>query len=191
MQVFTLNNLPIYLPGDTAEVPFGDPISGITCTSASPGVITSVGYIPKLNDAVQLSFQSGGSIPTGLLVGTTYYVVAPVNNTFSVALTKGGAAINTSSTGSLLTLHLISQQTYGTVLPFKSGDSVVVLNLTGGSLVLQGAPDLNAAGVYGNPGGPGAFVTLATVLTLSAQVVVLQADWIRVSTAANLILLQN
>ena len=85
MQLLNVTNLPIYLPSDTAQVPFGDPIGGITCTSASPGVITAVGYTPVAGDIVALSFTASGSIPTGLTVGTPYYVVSPSGNTFSVS----------------------------------------------------------------------------------------------------------
>lgn len=196
MQVLTVSNLPIFLPADTAQVPFGDPLSDVTVTSASPGVVTSPGYNPTNGDAVSFSFTTGGSIPTGLTAGTVYYVVSASSDTFSVSATKGGSAINTSSTGSNLTLHLLSQQQYGTKIPFKPGNSVVILNTTGGSLVLQGAPDVNsgapgAIGSYGNPGGPGSFTTIATVAAGAAVVATLNFDWIKVSTSANLILLQN
>jgi hypothetical protein len=192
MQVLNVTNLPIFLGNDRADPPFGDPISGVTCTSAAPGIVTVPGYnAPVAGDAVSLTFTAGGSIPTGLVAGQTYYVVAPiVNNTFAVSATKGGGAITTSSTGSQLTVHLLSFQVDGSLVPFKSGATVVVLNMTGGSLVLQSAPDANT-GVVGNPSGPGAFTAIATIPTLSAALVTLNNDWIRVSTAATLILLQN
>ncbi len=63
MQILNVTNLPIYLPYDKAPVPFGDPIEGITCTSAAPGVITAPGYVPTLNDAVQLSFLAAARCP--------------------------------------------------------------------------------------------------------------------------------
>jgi hypothetical protein len=139
MQLLTVSNLPIYLPYDTAAVPFGDPLEGVTCTSASPGVITAPGYVPKNGDAVQLSFLAGGSMPTGLTAYTTYYVVAASSDTFEVSATKGGSAINTSSTGASLVLHLISQQVDGVTLPFKPGNTVLLQGTAG--LILQGAND--------------------------------------------------
>jgi hypothetical protein len=152
--------------------------------------VTAPGYDnPQAGDVVAFSFTQGGSMPTGLTAGVPYYVVSPSGDTFSVSATKGGAAINTSSTGSQLTLHLLSQQKYGVTHPFKPGASVVVLNLSGGSLVLQGANDSNTG--FGNPGGPGSWNTLATVAAGSAALVQLGYDWIRVSTAATLVLLQN
>ena len=201
MRVLTLSNLAVYLPADIAQVPFGDPLSDFAITLASPGVASVPGYVPNNGDAITLTIPvGGGTLPAALSVNTVYYVVnaSASAGTFNLSATKGGAAINTAtaSTG-IVTAHLISQQKYGTQTPFKPGATVVVVNLTGGSLVLQGAADTNSgfssAGVpnYGNPQGPGAFSTLATIAAGSAQEVVLNADWIRVSTAANLILLQN
>jgi len=190
MQIKNITNLPVYLPLDISPVPFGDVIEGITCTSAAPGVITAVGYAPVLNDAVSFSFLAGGSIPTGLIAGQLYFVVSPVNNTFSVSLTKGGGAITTSSTGASLVLHLLSGETDGTTLPFKPGNTVAVFNMTAGPLTLQGSPDTNSAAV-GAPSGPSGFVTLATIPATSVALVNLSTDWIRVSTAATLVLVQN
>ena len=189
MQILNVTNLPIYLPFDMAPQPFGDPIEGISCTSASPGVVTAPGYVPAAGDAVAFSYTAGGSIPTGLTVGTIYYVVSPSGDTFSVSATKGGSAINTSSTGSNLVLHLVSSQLDGTSLPFKPGASAVVLNLSGGTLVLQGASDSNTG--FGVPGGPGSWNTIKSLTTGTAALATLSYDWIRVSTAGTLVLLQN
>lgn len=192
MQLLSVSNLPIYLPYDTAAVPFGDPLEGITCTSASPGVITAPGYVPKLNDAVQLSFLAGGSMPTGLTAFTTYYVVSPSTDTFSVSATKGGSAINTSSTGASLVLHLVSQQVDGVPLPFKPGNTVLLQGAAG--LILQGANDSGVAAPgqgYNAPAGPGSFSTIATIPASGSILVTLNFDWIRISTAATAVLIQN
>ncbi len=192
MQTLNVTNLAIYLPYDKAPLPFGDPIEGVTCTSATPGVLTVPGYDnPVANDALQLSFTAGGSIPTGLTANTTYYVVNPSGNTVQLAATKGGAAIATTSTGANLVVHLISGETDGTLAPFKSGGSAVCLNLTAGSLILQSAPDSSTTGVYGQPAGPGTWTAIATVPAGTAALVNLNNDWIRVSTAGTLVLLQN
>lgn len=189
MQLLNVTNLPIYLPFDKAPLPFGDPLEGVTCTSAAPGVVTAPGYAPTNGDAVAFSFTAGGSIPTGLTVGTQYWVVGASGNTFNVAATKGGAAITTSSTGANLVLHMISGQVDGVTQPFKPGATAVVLNLSGGTLVLQGASDSNVG--YGVPGGPGSYSTIVSVAAGSAALAQLSFDWIRVSTAATLVLLQN
>jgi hypothetical protein len=71
----------------------------ITITIATPGVITMPTGFSILN-GTPISFTSSGALPTGLVVGTIYYVVNSSSNTFQVAATFGGAAINTSGSQS-------------------------------------------------------------------------------------------
>jgi len=67
----------------------------VTFTNASPTVVTStVAY----TEGAALQF-SGGSLPTGITAGVTYYVNQVVGLTFKL-LTAAGALVNTSSTGS-------------------------------------------------------------------------------------------
>jgi hypothetical protein len=210
MQLLAITNLPIYLPYDKAQLPAGDPIPGVTATAAAPGVFTFADtYTPANGDAIALTFAVGGSLPAPLTVtpnGTTtfgnpgtalaiYYAVGASGQTCNLAATKGGAAITTTTTGSLITAHLMSGQVDGVTLPFKPGYTVLVENNSGGTLVLQGAPDTGqgapGTNTYNPPAGPGTFVTLAT-LTAGAQTLVnLSFDWIRVSTAGTLFLQQN
>jgi hypothetical protein len=51
------------------------------------------------NDRVILSPVFGETIPTGLTEGAVYFVVASAANTFKVALTQGGAAVDITATG--------------------------------------------------------------------------------------------
>lgn len=191
MQVLNVTNAPIYLPYNAApDVPFGQPLPITSISSANPGVVTIPGgYTPTAGDAVY--FSTSGTLPTGLTPGTIYYVVTPSGLTFSVSATKGGAPIDTSGgAGSgTHTLHLLGRPS-GVSHPFKPGATVVVLNLSGGSLTLQGASDTNGA-VFGDPKGPGSYSTIAIVGAGSAALAQLSHDWIRVSTAATLVLLQN
>lgn len=155
------------------------PVS-VTATSASPAVFTApADYIPTLGDRVKLS--ATGSVPTGFTAGTTYYVVAPSGVTFELSATSGGSAINSSSTGSGITAHVSSKAAASTVvpIPFKPEYSVVVSNMTAGSLVLQDSDD-NVT-----------FGTLATVAAGEYQNVQLRKRYIKVSTAATLYLLGN
>ena len=79
----------------------------ITISIAAPGVITlPVGF--SFPDGTLIQFESTGALPTGLAVGTTYFVRDSVSNTFSVAATITGAAITTSGTQS--GLQYISQR---------------------------------------------------------------------------------
>jgi hypothetical protein len=78
--------------GDCAET------SVVTITVAEPGVVTWNGHGLAAGTPVTLS--TTGALPTGLVAATTYYVVSPTDNAFSLALTPGGDPINTSSTQS-------------------------------------------------------------------------------------------
>lgn len=71
--------------------------STVTMTIATPCVVTSVLTLPT---GTPIQFQTTGALPTGLLVGTTYYTKFVTATTFNLALTSGGASINTSGTQS-------------------------------------------------------------------------------------------
>jgi hypothetical protein len=193
MQLLNVSSgLPIYLPYDTAAVPFGDPISDISVTSSTTGVVTAPGYAPVLNDAVQFSASGAGSaVPGGITAFKTYYVIAPSGDTFSISTAKGGSAVATTDTGAgLLTLHLVSGEVDGVVIPFKPGNTAVALNIGATNLTLQGASDTNVT-TYGDPQGPDSWNTIATVNSGTAKLVQLSYDWIRVTSSGTLVLLQN
>jgi hypothetical protein len=66
-----------------------------TVTIAVPGVLsTSL----NLGNGTALVLSTTGALPTGLVVGTVYYVVAVSGTQFSLAATPGGSAITTSGT---------------------------------------------------------------------------------------------
>lgn len=71
--------------------------STFTVTIASPGVLsTSL----NLTNGTAVVLSTTGVLPTGLVVGTVYYVVNVSGTQFSLAATYGGSAINTSGTQS-------------------------------------------------------------------------------------------
>ena len=71
--------------------------STFTVTIASPGVLsTSL----NLGNGTALVLRTTGALPTGLLVGTVYYVVNVAGTQFSLAATPGGSAITTSGSQS-------------------------------------------------------------------------------------------
>lgn len=188
--------LPIYLPADTAVVPFGDPLSDVTITSSTTAVVNAPGYNnPKVNDLVSFSVAAGGTLAAGLTAGTLYYVNAIVSTaaaTFSISTTKGGSAVATTTTGSgVQTLHLLNMQKYGTTSPFKSGATALALNMSAAAATLQGAPDTNTSGQSGNPTGPGSMSVIATVASGTGAMVQLNYDWIQSTGSGTLILLQN
>lgn len=195
MQALTVSlNLPIYLPYDKAPLPFGDPFSNATMTSAGPGVFTVPGYVPSLSDAIQLTVEGGATLDTAFAVGTTYYVTSQSGDTFSLTSTKLGTPLNTHTTnlqtGGNLTVHLVSNQVDGVTQPFKSGNSVVAINTSSTTAYLNGASDSNTTS-YGNPMGPGSYTNLATLAAGAVAVVTLNADWINVTGATKLALIQN
>lgn len=71
--------------------------STATITIAAPAVVTAA-Y--PLEDGTPIRFSSTGALPTGLTVGTKYYVINASGNTFNVALTAGGSPITTTGTQS-------------------------------------------------------------------------------------------
>lgn len=75
-----------------------DATSSVTITIASPGVVTWNAHGLADGDPVRLT--TTGALPTGLTAGTTYYVLNSATNTFQVAATAGGSAINTSGSQS-------------------------------------------------------------------------------------------
>ena len=68
-----------------------------TITIASPGIVTSS---VSLYDDTPIRLITDGALPTGLTVGTLYYVVNSTGTTFELATTVGGTPINTSGTQS-------------------------------------------------------------------------------------------
>jgi hypothetical protein len=75
-------------------------LSGATMTIATPGVVTWTAHGLYVNAPVK--FTTTGALPTGLTVGTTYFVIAAGfgANSFQLSATIGGAAINTTGTQS-------------------------------------------------------------------------------------------
>jgi len=79
--------------------------TGATISAASPAVVTLASHGFQIGQKVKFT---AGTLPTGLTLGTTYYIIASgfTSGAFEVALTAGGAAINTSgSPGSGVTIE--------------------------------------------------------------------------------------
>lgn len=125
------------------------PAATATITIASPGVVTWNSH--GLTAGTPVRFSTTGALPTGLVAGTTYYVVSPTTNEFSVAATEGGSAINTS--GSQSGTHTVSAHKNNTWWGFLNGAGGVtsvtpawVSGMTlraGGSLRIEGSFEQN------------------------------------------------
>jgi hypothetical protein len=96
----TIGNNRFYVkPGQATGASTNPPVSSVvTMTIASPAVITWTAH--GLVAGTPIGLSTTGALPTGLTAGTTYYVVSPAANSFSLAASVGGAAINTSGTQS-------------------------------------------------------------------------------------------
>lgn len=76
----------------------------VTMTIADPGVITLAAH-GFANDQ-RVKFATDDALPTGVVAGTWYWTVEKDTNTFQIAATKGGAAIET--TGSQAGAHTVT-----------------------------------------------------------------------------------
>ena len=87
------------------QVTFGQEIqfaqyqnTNVTISISTPGVVTWNAH--GLSNGQAVTLASTGSLPSGLAVGLTYYVIGATTNTFQLATSVGGAAIATSGTQS-------------------------------------------------------------------------------------------
>ena len=105
---------------------FGVSPATFTVTIASPAVVTST--ISLLENTPVIITNSGypSALPTGLSVGTTYYVKGTGGTTFNLALTAGGAAINTS--GSQSGTHYIMPNAIPVTSLYGASDVPIIQN---------------------------------------------------------------
>lgn len=82
------------------DASFGVAKSTFTVTIASPAVVTSTLALPNNTPVILTNTGYPSALPTGLTVGTTYYVKSVSGFTFNLSATPGGSAINTSGTQS-------------------------------------------------------------------------------------------
>jgi len=90
-----------------------------TITIASPGVVTWNAHGLKNNFPIK--FTTTGALPTGLLVGRTYWIKNAAANTFELSLIPGAASIDTS--GSQSGTHT------AICAPFGDGDGSTTFNV--------------------------------------------------------------
>ena len=94
-----------------------------TVTIAAPGVVTTS---VSLSNGTAITLQTTGALPTGLLVGTVYYVVNSTGTSFSLASTYGGSAITTTGTQS--GTHTISNRGINIADLGGSSDAPIIQN---------------------------------------------------------------
>jgi len=94
--IYAYRGSPIYY----WDASFGVDPSLATVTIASPAVVTAAFSLPNGSPVILTNTGYPSALPTGLSPGTIYYVINTSGNTFNLALTVGGAAINTSGSQS-------------------------------------------------------------------------------------------
>lgn len=73
--------------------------ASVSVSVASPGVVTHAGHSFLANDPVVFT---AGTLPTGLTVGTVYFVRNPIAGvSYELSATSGGASINTTGSPSV------------------------------------------------------------------------------------------
>lgn len=139
--------------------------STVTITIASPAVVTWTAH--GLRAGAVVNFTTSGSLPTGLTVGTNYYVIAAglAANTFEVSASPFGAAVNTSGSQS-------GTQTgnNNAVLTSPNTLNLGAVSLTAGDWDVSGCVSFNAASTSGTVWSAGLNLTSATLPTQSDSV---------------------
>ena len=72
--------------------------SVVTISIANPAVVGRVAHGLVANQTIK--FTTTGALPTGLTVGTEYYVISPLTDSFNVSATYNGTLVVTSGTQS-------------------------------------------------------------------------------------------
>jgi len=106
------------------DASFGLAPASFTVTIASPAVVTSTVSLLDNTPVILTNTGYPSALPTGLTVGTTYYVKGTGGTTFNLSATPGGAAINTTGTQSG-THYILSNGVPVTSLAGASGVPVI------------------------------------------------------------------
>jgi len=82
----------------------------VTFTAASPGKVNWTAHGLTANSTIV--FSTTGTLPTGLVAGTTYYVNNPGANDFEIAATQEGTSINLIDTGTGVHTAIANQRRF-------------------------------------------------------------------------------
>ena len=119
--------------------------STVTMTIATPCVVTTTLNLPDLTAIV---FETSGALPTGLLVGTTYYTKYLTSTTFNLA----------TSTTSSATLS-------GVIITGTAGQ----FSCTASSVTLVAGQSLTISGAYGGTGSISGYSTPTTYYVITTN----------------------
>lgn len=98
-------------------------------TATAADVFTAPSHTLVNDDKVAVITVPGGTLPTGVVDGTIYFVVGQSGDTFNLSATQGGGAINLTTTGAGLIKKVIPKtvQTNDS-LSFGVGTLVITLD---------------------------------------------------------------
>lgn len=108
----TFYDLTVY---NSASLGVSNAAQSVSFTNASPTVVTmTVGGAVRPTANAQVTFTAT-TLPVGITAGVIYYVVPLSSNTFNLSTSSGGVAnVNTSSTGSVVSMVTNSSVTFNT-----------------------------------------------------------------------------
>lgn len=129
----------------TSRCPDSATTATVTITIASPGVITWTAH--GFTTACPVAFTTTGALPTGIVAGTTYWIVpsSVTTNTFQIAINVSNALAGTSinTSGSQSGTHT---GTAGSALVTATVKNVTGVSLTAGDWECGGGVDFDPAG---------------------------------------------
>lgn len=150
------------------------PVSKVTAltsiSNGSPAVFTLNSH--GLSNGDQLVLSTTGTLPTGLVVGTVYYVINSAANTFNVSLTSGGTAVNTSGAGAgthSMTYFYTSVPSTDQWQFTQFGDSVIAVQANINPQVFTLASSTAFADLGGSPPASRYIATVGRFLVLTGQ----------------------
>lgn len=147
-----------YYVYDTATAPVYTS-AAVSVSVASPGKVTYNSHPFLVNDQVVFT---GGTVPTGLVVGTTYFVRNPTANDFELSATSGGASINTTGSASVGATLGRAHGISGGNFVHKTGN----LPALTGTLLLVDSEDYAVPNHTSNAGFPCAFFSTTSNMYL-------------------------
>jgi hypothetical protein len=144
-----------------------------TITIAAPAVITRAAHGYSIGEAVIFT-NAGGALPTGIVAGTTYYVIAAgfTSGAFQISATFGGAAVTTtgSQSGTQTVASATAQQASVTAMTIKGGTQAVIFAGTITAPIVKNTPVTvaNLPNAVTSGAGATAFVSDATSTVFAA-----------------------
>jgi hypothetical protein len=115
----------------------GSTTGAVSITTASPAVCTTTAITLTEGTAIQFSYTTGGSLPTGLSTGTTYYVYNLNGTTFNLLDSSGNIVNTTAGTATNTYISLL--------VDVPTVQNVIMVSDTSRFVIAFGANDYGSA----------------------------------------------